>query len=145
MTPAQVFSCEFCEIFKNTLFTEHLRATVSDYTFTERKTSTFGTKILRINSSQIMVLIKKSREIPYQIIQKKIQIQTRQNFFSFGPWLDTLKLEKNPKFQVLGSSGTLLFQPFRIGPLDQKMTATMRKWGLLYVSWFQFLREVFTQ
>ena len=24
---AQVFSCEFCEIYKNTLFTEHLRAT----------------------------------------------------------------------------------------------------------------------
>ena len=69
----------------------------------------------------------------------------RQNFFSFGPWLDTLKLERNPKFQVLGSSGTLLFQPFRIEPLDQKMTATMWKCGLPYVSWFQFLREVFTQ
>ena len=25
-----MFSCEFCEIFKNTLFTEHLRATTSD-------------------------------------------------------------------------------------------------------------------
>ena len=24
-----VFSCEFCEIFKNTFLTEHLRATVS--------------------------------------------------------------------------------------------------------------------
>ena len=24
-TPAQVFSCEFCEIFKNTYFLEHLR------------------------------------------------------------------------------------------------------------------------
>ena len=24
---AQVFSCEFCEIFKNTFFTEHLRMT----------------------------------------------------------------------------------------------------------------------
>ena len=24
---AQVFSCEFCEIFKNTFFTEHVRAT----------------------------------------------------------------------------------------------------------------------
>ena len=28
-TLAQVFSCEFCEIFKNTLFTEHLRVTAS--------------------------------------------------------------------------------------------------------------------
>ena len=26
----QVFSCEFCEIFKNTFFTEHLRATASE-------------------------------------------------------------------------------------------------------------------
>ena len=57
-----------------------------------------------------------------------------QNFFSFEPWLDTLKLERNPKFQVLGSSGNPLFQSFRIGPLDQKMTATMQKWGLPYVS-----------
>ena len=28
-TLAQVFSCEFCEISKNTFFTEHLRATTS--------------------------------------------------------------------------------------------------------------------
>ena len=27
---AQVFSCEFCEIFKSTFFTEHLWATASD-------------------------------------------------------------------------------------------------------------------
>ena len=28
-TPRQVFSCEFCEILKNTFFTEHLRVSVS--------------------------------------------------------------------------------------------------------------------
>ena len=28
-TPTQVFSCEFCEIFKNTFFTEHLWTTAS--------------------------------------------------------------------------------------------------------------------
>ena len=28
-TLAQVFSCEFCEIFKNTFFTEHFRETAS--------------------------------------------------------------------------------------------------------------------
>ena len=28
---AQVFSCEFCEICKNTLFLEHLRTTASEY------------------------------------------------------------------------------------------------------------------
>ena len=30
-TLAQVFSCEFCEISKNTIFIEHLRATVSGF------------------------------------------------------------------------------------------------------------------
>ena len=29
-SPTQVFSCEFCETFKNTIFTKHLRATASD-------------------------------------------------------------------------------------------------------------------
>ena len=29
-TLAQVFSCELCEIFKNTFFTEHLLATASE-------------------------------------------------------------------------------------------------------------------
>ena len=28
---AQVFSCEFCEIFKNNFLTEHLRATASEH------------------------------------------------------------------------------------------------------------------
>ena len=28
---AQLFSCEFCEIYKNTFFTEHLRTTTSVY------------------------------------------------------------------------------------------------------------------
>ena len=32
-TLAQVFSCEFCEISKNTIFTEHLRTTASDSDF----------------------------------------------------------------------------------------------------------------
>ena len=30
-TLAQVFSCEFCKISKNTFFTEHLRTTASEY------------------------------------------------------------------------------------------------------------------
>ena len=32
-TLAQVFSCEFCEIFKNTFFTEHLWTTASERVF----------------------------------------------------------------------------------------------------------------
>ena len=30
-THTQVFSCEFCEIFKGTIFTEHLRIATSDF------------------------------------------------------------------------------------------------------------------
>ena len=32
-TVAQMFSCEFCEIFKNTFFTEHLWTTLSRLEF----------------------------------------------------------------------------------------------------------------
>ena len=28
-TPTQVFPCEYCEIFKNTFFTDHLQETAS--------------------------------------------------------------------------------------------------------------------
>ena len=38
-TLAQVFSCEFCEIFKNTVFTEHLWATASVFRVFLRKVS----------------------------------------------------------------------------------------------------------
>ena len=57
-------SCKFWEIFKNPLFTEPLQTTAFDYTFIERKTSMFQTKTLRINASEIMVLIKKIRYLP---------------------------------------------------------------------------------
>ena len=33
---ARVFSCQFCEIFKNTFFTQHLRATISVNSFNEK-------------------------------------------------------------------------------------------------------------
>ena len=32
MTPTQVLSCEYCEIFENTNFEEHLQAVVSEKT-----------------------------------------------------------------------------------------------------------------
>ena len=35
---AQVFSCEFSEISKNTFFTEHLRTTASAFNFSEAAT-----------------------------------------------------------------------------------------------------------
>ena len=38
-TLAQVFSCEFCEISKNTFFTEHFRATASNFPATQTQYS----------------------------------------------------------------------------------------------------------
>ena len=47
---AQVFSCEFCEIFKNTFFTEHLRATAPDFRDSNfiRKNAFFYRQIMNI-------------------------------------------------------------------------------------------------
>ena len=51
-TPAQVFSCEFCEISKNTFFTEHLWATASTNTHKHSKTH-----------AQTHILIKSNRSL----------------------------------------------------------------------------------
>ena len=48
-TLAQVFSCEYCEISKDTFFTEHLRATASENRFLFWLV-TFADVILSINS-----------------------------------------------------------------------------------------------
>ena len=42
---AQVSSCEFCEICKNTYFAEHGRATASDYTSIKSSERRFGKRI----------------------------------------------------------------------------------------------------
>ena len=44
-TLTQVFSCQFCEIFKNTFLTEHLRVTASHET---RKTFLIKCKVANI-------------------------------------------------------------------------------------------------
>ena len=41
-TPTQVFSCKFCEIFNNTFFTEHLRASEMPISHCVKNTSTSG-------------------------------------------------------------------------------------------------------
>ena len=45
-TLAQVFSCEFCEISKNTLFTEHFRTTASGWIFSLRS---FHVQVKQLN------------------------------------------------------------------------------------------------
>ena len=47
-TLAQVFSCEFWEIFKNTLFTEHLWATASETFKSEKKPRLFKNLLLML-------------------------------------------------------------------------------------------------
>ena len=50
-TLAQVFSCEFCKISKNTLFTEHLRTTASNFINHKKN-------ILEFFKTKIFVLIR---------------------------------------------------------------------------------------
>ena len=52
---AQVFSCEFCEIFNNTFFTEHLRVTASDSMFYQKFSSFRNVqKLLRRETSILL-------------------------------------------------------------------------------------------
>ena len=66
---AQVFSCEFCEIFKNTFFTEHLRETASvtiknnmkdNQIFTILPTVTSGRLHFKIISRKIIFTVYRS-------------------------------------------------------------------------------------
>ena len=52
---AQVFSCEFCEIFKNTFFTKHLWMAASEHCFTHDLITTMnvGTNKSKIKSLEI--------------------------------------------------------------------------------------------
>ena len=46
-----MFSCQFCEMFQNILFTEHLRATDSIITYSIHISAQFLRKIQYLNSS----------------------------------------------------------------------------------------------
>ena len=45
MTPAEVFFCEFCEVFKNTYFVEHLRTATFVVAHTLRLTYTLNSLV----------------------------------------------------------------------------------------------------
>ena len=64
-------SCEFCKIFKNTIFAEHPRATASDYTFVEKKRQHFKWKFWEKITSEIMVLILKKQITSFSYIKGK--------------------------------------------------------------------------
>ena len=59
-TLAQVFSCEFCEIFKNIFFTEHLRVTAS------------GNSIVHVQLSFFIILIVDS-SLPFRFVDKNLK------------------------------------------------------------------------
>ena len=46
-----MFSCEFCEISKNIFFTEHLRKTASEFSFSEAATGGVYEKSLKISEN----------------------------------------------------------------------------------------------
>ena len=52
-TPTQLFSSEFCEMFKNTLFTEHFRTTASGYR--NNMPRGFKTKCEKNESNDILI------------------------------------------------------------------------------------------
>ena len=68
-------SCEFCEIFKNTIFAEHSRATASDYTFVEKKRQHFKRKFWGKITSEITVLILKKNYLIFLYKGKIIQME----------------------------------------------------------------------
>ena len=54
-----MFSCEFCEIFKNIFFTEHLRVTAS------------GNSIVHVQLSFFIILIVDS-SLPFRFVDKNL-------------------------------------------------------------------------
>ena len=65
-TLTQVFSCEYCEIFKNTYFEEHLRTAASIGTmYEENKRLTPWTADLTKNSKLKMGKLQEARELDF--------------------------------------------------------------------------------
>ena len=56
-TPAQVVSCEFCEISKNIFFTEHLRATASFFHVSNGSKKHLEFKIMTLVNFFFMVIV----------------------------------------------------------------------------------------
>ena len=72
MYTANVFSCEFCEIFKKTLFSEHVRTTVSEYSRIE----------LCVNIAQLIILSYPTTP------QKMFPFKNTHDLFSFSSTID---------------------------------------------------------
>ena len=65
-----MFCCEFCEIFKNAFFTEHLRTTASDFlTFTQLIWANQLFLVLRVPCMHEVFLLSGSKKamMPFEI------------------------------------------------------------------------------
>ena len=71
-------------------------------------------------------------EIPYRVIHTSTAPPSE--FLLLWTLVRYTKVTEKSKFQALGSSGIQLFQSIKIGPLDYKMTVTLRKLRLPYVT-----------
>ena len=94
-TLAQVFSCEFCEISNNTLFTEHLWTTASAF----RKRYSYFTqlKLESANSATITYGLKKYENISNR---KKLYNVLIAVIFSYAG-KDSIYHDSNTKIQLL--------------------------------------------
>ena len=60
--PTQMFSCEYCEIFKNTFFEEHLRLLLNKHIIQDKKFWDFFTASEFFVSLDLMCLISKTEK-----------------------------------------------------------------------------------
>ena len=80
----QVFSCTFCEISRNTFFTEHLRTTASEYMCYELCfLKVFYTVILQFIVTE--VFFKEKTDFMYFVIENK-----KQRHISLNTFLNTV-------------------------------------------------------
>ena len=115
-TLAQVFSCEFCKIFINTFFTEHLRATASEplcessnnWKLVKLKSSVTS-KFSKARLKFILVIVQSKTQIvqSMQIVQSAARIigeTVSKQFFKWlllkVPWLFLYKFTKELYFWV---------------------------------------------
>ena len=75
-TMAQVVSCEFCEIFKNIFFTEHLRETASGFSSSCKKIS----KNMEQKLCHFSVIQSKSSKR----VGKTVSYNSNKNYADFG-------------------------------------------------------------
>ena len=76
-TLAQLFSCKFCEIFKNTFFTEHLWTTASDNGEVERTPKLCLSEAFKLGSHVPVNVID---FLPFYEVKRSLMFRVRRIF-----------------------------------------------------------------